>query len=243
MSFNTQNCLKWFELRYSTYNDIRLLHFGGGSYWTNILMAYTIEYNLKAILDSIDIKDEITQKLLKREHDLLTLFYECRKYGYLTKFNTNTINLLKAINEQFARYPSGLEDLKLKQSLFYYFFHFDSLVIEFDIVFDSIDPQLSITRNALNDINYNSLTGEIFFHQNFHAMNMLRKIDSPDLRRNYPQASYLFDDEKKYLDLIFKETNKKRTQLHIPTARSLSQLVNDTHARRYESRKLIRLHD
>ena len=197
------------NLRFDFFSGGRALIFQGSVRAAAVLLAYSIEYHLKAAMIEFEeswSKEE--RRLVERSHDLLQLYFACLSKGIL-RDTFITADFLRFASDHFEmRYPG--KEASLLESVGYWKFG-GSFLAAYDDCVLQLDSSLanyygswrhSLGTHAISNIRASEQAFKTFFHSNVYAVHLLENYVNavPRLEKSRIQAEQLSRP-----DLIFSQ--------------------------------------
>lgn len=169
---------KFMDLRFEHYTGGRLLVLQGSHTAAAVLLAYSIEYHLKAALIEVEANWTAQErKLVESRHELRNLYRACVRHR-LIPVGCISLEFLHYAEDHFRRrYPRNEQALMNERG--YWSFGgallntYDDCIIQLDRVlasFYGVD-QYRLTVHALTDASVSSLLVDALFHANVFAAN------------------------------------------------------------------------
>lgn len=189
---------RYLTLRFEHYVCGRLLLLQGSHYAAAALLAYAIEYHLKAALSEVqDTWTENDRKLVGRSHDLPSLYRACQNHSLLGGSHIS-VELLAYARDHFSRrYPRGERELLTTHG--YWSFGgnllptIDDCITQLDLALADIyqTNTLTLGAKALAGFGIAPNLLNAFFHGNIFAIENLRlyreaAAEFPHAQENIP---------------------------------------------------------
>ncbi len=189
---------KYLALRFEHYASGRLLLLQGSFNAAPILLAYAIEYHLKAAL--AEVKEEWStneRTLVRSKHDLVALYKACLDHALL-KTSYVSFDFMRYAGDHFERrYPSG-EDGVLAKHGFWSFggslLHtYDDCIVQLDAALAEVyhSREYLLGFHAVSGQGVSSQLLDAFFHDNVFAIErrqLYRVEPTPDENLNLDQS-------------------------------------------------------
>lgn len=195
---------KFMDLRFEHYTGGRLLFLQGSHTAAAVLLAYAIEYHLKAALNEVRASwtpDE--QRLVGGLHELRNLYKACSKHGLLTD-SSISLDFLHYAEDHFKRRYPRKEQVLMNERGYWRFGGtllntYDDCIIQLDRALATVygTEEYRLTLHALTDGAVSPLLVDALFHANVFAVDDVRsRGPAPATRRSGNSDQVVIDPDR-----------------------------------------------